>query len=182
MTYDRGRLEIMTLSLEHERIKRLLSRLIDVLSEELKVRMASCGSTTFRHVEFDRGLEPDECYYIKNLDRIRGHLSIDLHRDPPPDFVIEIDVSNRSIDRLPIYSRLGVPEVWRWEKGEIFVLHLGENGEYIHGDTSSLFVPNLNVAELLPFIKVGLEEDDFTISRQFRVWLKQYLADRGLAS
>ncbi len=182
MTYDRGTLEIMTLSLEHERVKKFLSRLLDILTEELEIEIAPCGSTTYKREAMAKGLEPDECYYVENVDRILGLTTVDLERDPPPDFVIEIDVSNRSVKRLPIYAKLGVPEIWRWDNWTMHVLVLGENGQYIEPDTSSLFIPNFDIAELLPFVKVGLDEGYGAMGRQFRAWLKQYLADRGLAS
>ena len=182
MTYDRGTLEIMTLSLEHERVKKLLSRLVDSLSEELDIPIASCGSTTYKREAAARGLEPDECYYLENADRIRGKTAIDLERDPPPDFVIEVDVSNRSVKRLPIYAKLGVPELWRWDNWTMHVHLLGGDGQYAEAETSSLFISNFDVAELLPFVKVGLDEGYHAMSRHFRAWLKQYLADRGHAS
>ena len=182
MTYDRGMLEIMTLSLEHERVKKLLSRLIDLISEEMEIEIAPCGSTTYKREAAARGLEPDECYYLENADRIRGKTAIDLERDPPPDFVIEVDVSNRSVKRLPIYAKLGVPELWRWDNWTMHVHLLGGDGQYAEAETSSLFISNFDVAELLPFVKVGLDEGYHAMSRHFRAWLKQYLADRGHAS
>lgn len=182
MTYDRGTLEIMTLSLEHELVKKLLSRLIDILSEELDIPIAACGSTTYKREAMDRGLEPDECYYVENVHRIRGLLAIDLERDPPPDFVIEVDVTNRSVNRLPIYAMLGVPEIWRWDKWTLHVHLLSEDGKYSDDRASSLFAPNFEVSELLPFVKIGLDEDYLAMGKAFRAWLKQYLADRGLAS
>jgi Uma2 family endonuclease len=47
MTYDRGTLEIMTLSSEHERWKHLLRRLVEALSEELRIEIAGFGSMTY---------------------------------------------------------------------------------------------------------------------------------------
>jgi hypothetical protein len=62
ITYDRGALEIMSLSPEHERFKCLLSYFILVLIEELAWNMASFGSMTFKRKKRRRALEPDECY------------------------------------------------------------------------------------------------------------------------
>ena len=85
ITYDRGALEIMTLSPEHERFKHLLNYLISVLVEELGWDMAGFGSMTFKRSRQRRGLEPDECYWIQSEPRVRGKDSIDLRHDPPPD-------------------------------------------------------------------------------------------------
>lgn len=182
MTYDRGTLEIMTLSLEHERVKKFLSRIIDILTEELEIEIAPCGSTTYKREAMARGLEPDECYYVENAARIRGLTTIDLERDPPPDFVIEVDVSNRSLKRLPIYAKLGVPEIWRWDNWTMHVHVLGDDGRYAEPNSSSLFIPDFDIAELLPFVKVGLEEGYLAMAKAFRAWLKHYLAERGLTS
>src|SRR5437870_3306599 len=60
ITYDRGALEIMTLSPEHERFKHLLNYLISVLVEELGWDMAGFGSMTFKSSRQRRGLERSE--------------------------------------------------------------------------------------------------------------------------
>src|SRR5436190_459799 len=65
LTYDRGSLELMTLSPKHEHGKRLLGRLVETLTEELDIGIASYGSMTFRREDLERGLEPDECYWIR---------------------------------------------------------------------------------------------------------------------
>ena len=52
---------------------------------------------------------------MRNEEAIRGKGRIDLTVDPPPDLVIEVDITSPSLDRLPIYARLGVPEVWRYD-------------------------------------------------------------------
>ena len=86
----------MTLSPEHERLRSLLGYLVQVIAEESDVRIASFGSTTYKRDVLDRGLEPDQCYYLGNLDRVRGLRRIDLSRDPPPDLAIEVDVTHSS--------------------------------------------------------------------------------------
>lgn len=112
ITYDRGALEIMTLSPEHEHFKNLLGYLILVLVEELGWNMASFGSMTFQGRKRRRGLEPDQCYWIQNEALVRCRDTIDLQRDPPPDLVVEIDISPSAVDRMAIYALLRVPEVW----------------------------------------------------------------------
>jgi Uma2 family endonuclease len=112
-TYADGELEIITLSPEHEWTKKIIARFIENLSIELKVRITSSGSTTLRRELKARGLEPDESYYIANYAAIRGLKRINLNRHPPPDLVVEIDVTNKSKDRLEPYAQLGVPELWQ---------------------------------------------------------------------
>src|SRR6266446_6019689 len=70
LSYDRGTLEIMTLSPRHERLKSLFTPLLTVLTEELNLNLVGLGSTTFRRAEAARGLEPDDCYYIPQAERM----------------------------------------------------------------------------------------------------------------
>ena len=113
MTYDRGVLELMTTSPEHEKAKKLLGRFVEALTEELDIDIASGGSMTCRREDEEGSLEPDECYWIEHEEQVRGRIDIDLESDPPPDLAIEAEISRSVLSRLGIYARLGVPEVWR---------------------------------------------------------------------
>ena len=111
LTYDRGNLEIMTPSAPHEGSKKILGRFVESVSEELNIEIRSLGSLTCRRQDLARGLEPDQCYYIENENVVWDKEQIDLNQDPPPDLVVEIDITSSSIDRLSLYASLGVPEV-----------------------------------------------------------------------
>ena len=115
LTYDRGLLEIMTPLDPHESYKKLLGRFVEALTEELDVEICSLGSRTCSREDLVRGLEPDQCYYIQNEQVVWDKEQIDLNQDPPPDLVIEIDITSSSINRLDLYADLGVPEVWRYD-------------------------------------------------------------------
>src|SRR5438094_6068445 len=78
INYDRGRLEISTLSAQHERLKKLLALLLVILIQELGWEWAGYGSMTFKRPKHERGLEPDECYWIQNEPHVRGKDKIDL--------------------------------------------------------------------------------------------------------
>ncbi len=107
--YDCGTLEIMTPLYEHENPKIQFDRFILVLAEELEIEIKSAGSTTLKRRIANRGIEPDNCYYIQNEPAVRGRQELDLETDPPPDLAIEIDISSSSVDKFGIYSALGVP-------------------------------------------------------------------------
>src|SRR5436190_21291139 len=139
LTYDRGDLEIMTLSPEHENLNLLLNHLVVAAAEELGLEIASYGSMTMRRRGRRRGLEADQCYWIANEARMRGRDRIDLRTDPPPDLVIEVDVSRSSLDRMAIYAALGVPEVWRLDAQGFSIQLLGANGEYAAASSSISF-------------------------------------------
>src|SRR5262249_39757519 len=85
LTFDRGTLEIMAPSWDHEWWKSRVSTVVLVLSQEFEFDMQPGGSTTFRREDLARGLEPDECFYLNNAHRVAKLHVIDLRRDPPPD-------------------------------------------------------------------------------------------------
>src|ERR1700678_1868187 len=66
LTYDRGRLEIMSPRRDHEIDNVMLDRFIFVLAEETGIKINSGGSTTYRRRRKKRGLEPDDSYWIAN--------------------------------------------------------------------------------------------------------------------
>src|SRR4051794_39001340 len=79
VTYDRGDVELMAPLPIHELYKHLVGRMIDTIGEELDIPLFAQGSTTFHREDLDRGLEPDECYYIANAGRVadRSNLNLD---------------------------------------------------------------------------------------------------------
>jgi Uma2 family endonuclease len=109
--YDRGTLEIMSPLAEHEEPNRAIALLVEVVAEELGRDLRNLGSTTLKRADVRRGVEPDSCFYLQNEPRVRGKTDINLGLDPPPDLVVEIDITSPSLDKLPIYAELGVPEV-----------------------------------------------------------------------
>jgi len=124
IAYDHGILEIITSLPEHEQSKELVSDLIKALLEELDLEFISLGSTTFKNEQMLRGIEPDNCFYIKNEALIRNKKRLDLAVDPPPDLALEIDVTSRTHPN--IYAALGVPELWRFENG-ILTIYILQN-------------------------------------------------------
>lgn len=177
VTYSQGVLELMILSYAHERYKKLLARLVEALTEELNIPMEAGGSTTFKRQTLERGLEPDECFYIQNQALVRGKQSIDLNEDPPPDLVIEIDINHSAIDRMDIYAALGVPELWRWNNGvlQFWILNQQQYQQVQHSAT----FPQLSATDLEPFIALADQTDQTTLIRRFRAWVRENLLTRG---
>ena len=146
IAYDRGILEIMSPLPEHEFDKEIISDLVKALLEQLDVEFISLGSTTFKNQFMEQGLEPDQCFYIKNEALIRGKKRLDLTIDPPPDLALEIDITSRT--HLNIYQSLKVPEVWRFENG-ILRINILQDGVYVESK-SSLNFPDLPLVEVIP--------------------------------
>jgi len=139
-TYDQRELEIMSPSPEHEKFNRRIAQLVLVVAEEMEVEAEDLGSTTFRRRDLERGFEPDSCFYIQNEEQVRGKNRIDLTVDPPPDLVIEIDITSPSFSKLPIYAQMGVPEVWRYDGDRMVVLVL-EGSDYVAANESLVLPP-----------------------------------------
>ncbi len=139
-TFDNGRLEIMVLSPRHEKPNRALAALVEVLAEEMDIDIERLGSTTFRREDLQKGFEPDSCFYIQSAESVRGKDEIDLASDPPPDLIIEIDITSESLDRFPLFAAVGVIEVWRFDRTSITFFRL-EDDEYRKTPNSFAFPP-----------------------------------------
>jgi Uma2 family endonuclease len=175
LTFDRGRLEIMTVSYLHERYKQLLGRLLEEIAELMNVRIAPGGSMTFRRRELERGLEPDQCFWIANEEWMRTKDTWDPAVDPPPDLVAEIEISRNVLDRLAIYAAMGVPEVWRFNGETVRVLRLQPDGQY-HESAASPTFPSVPLQGLVRFLQPNESLDYLSVIRSFRVWLQEHLA------
>jgi Uma2 family endonuclease len=134
--------------------------LIRSVADGLKVPVKGGGSTTFRRVDLDRGLEPDCCFYIANEKLVRTKTVINLSTDPPPDLCVEVEVSQRLPDRIGIYTALGVPELWRDNGMRLQGFRLDSDRNYVEAETSLAF-PGLsanrclNVGRGLPALRVS---------------------------
>lgn len=128
IAYANNTLEIMTPLPEHERSKEVISDLVKALLEELGTEFLTLGSTTFKNQQMAKGIELDDCFYIKNETKVRSKERLDLTVDSPPDLPLEIDVTSRTY--IDIYEQLGVLEVWGFEQGKLKIYVL-ENGKYI---------------------------------------------------
>lgn len=172
LSYDAGELELMSPSGEHDRLKHRFGRLVTALTEELDIPVDGCGSATLRRGDVNKGLEPDEGFYIRNEPRVRGKIAIDLDVDPPPDLVIEIEIASSSVDREGIYAALGVPELWRHDGESLRVFRLRPDGvAYEPAEVSPSF-PFLPLREFEGFIRPRPGEDQTSWSKRFRAWVR----------
>lgn len=137
-TYDEGVLQIMVVSSRHERPNRTLATLIEVLAEEWNIDIQNLGSMTFKRKDLLKGFEPDSCFYIQHAEDIMGRPDIKLPVDPPPDLIIEVDITRESLNRFPVFAAVGVPEVWRFDGARVIFYRL-ESGDYVETSHSLAF-------------------------------------------
>lgn len=150
-TFDHGELEILSLSTEHEEVNRTIALLVEIVALELMIDVRNVGSMTFKRQDLQQGFEPDSSFYIQREEEIRNTAQIDLAVDPPPDLVIEIEISRPAIPKFPLYAAMGVPEVWRCDGERVTILHLTE-GEYRVG-LASAALPPLSSERLTTFLQ-----------------------------
>jgi Uma2 family endonuclease len=174
LTFDQGRLAIMSPLPIHEQIKKVLARLVEAYADATDIAVEGLGSTTFKREDLQKGLEPDECYYIAHALQIMRKEEIDLAVDPPPDLAIEVDISRPGIARQPIYAAIGVPEIWRYDGTRVIPLHL-IHGHYESADHSLAF-PDLPMDLVNEMVRLALTQSQTAAMKAFRDWLKELRA------
>lgn len=170
LTFDRGRLEIMSPSRLHERVKTVLGRIIENYGDALDLTVEGGGSMTFKRKDLRKGLEPDECYWIAHAPDVIQKGEIDLKVDPPPDLVIEIDVSRPLVLRQPIYAAMGVPEFWTYNGSRVIPLHLV--GRQYQPAERSLSFPDLPMNVVNQIVDVAMTQGQSAAMKAFRAWLR----------
>jgi len=176
VTYDCGRLDIVTTSREHEEWKELILRLVQILCEELRTELQAYGGATWKLKTEQKGAEADTCFYVVNAAQVIGKREFDLANDPPPDIVVEIDKTNQSLHKLPIYAAaFGVPEIWRCNIKHNAIQFYELRSEAYIETTSSRFFPILTDAVLTKFIDQSHFHGHMSALLSFRSWVRKTL-------
>ena len=173
LAYNEGLLEIMSPLGPHENSNRFIESLIGAIADELNLNFKRFGSLTLKREKKLKGAEPDSCYYLQNEPLVRSKQEIDLDNDPPPDLVLEIDITSGSLDKRPIYAAVGVPELWRYDgkKLEVFVLQ-PSNRDYQKVNQSPT-LPWMPLDVIPRFIRQSLVDGETATLRAFRAWVRE---------
>ncbi len=170
LTYYKGTLEIVSPLEEHESVSDRIGTLIHILTEELNLNIKSMASTTLNKPELKIGAEPDKCYYIQNEPAVRGKI-VNLAIDPPPDLVLEVDITHTDINKTLLYQEMKVPEFWRYN-GEVLTIYLLNEDRYIESVTSPTF-PFLTKAKIYEFLAQCNIQGETQTKRSFRTWVRE---------
>ena len=170
LSYAQGTLAIKSPTKQHEEFNRVLALLVDTASDELGLDVQSLGSTTFRREDLGRGFEPDSCFYFAKAAHVRGKDKVDLSIDPPPELVIEIDITSSSLPKDTIYATLGVPEVWRYD-GNVLRIGLLVDGNYVESKESAV-ISLLTADALSRFVQLSGTATRPELLRTFREWIR----------
>jgi Uma2 family endonuclease len=170
VSYDRGRVEIMSPSFQHERFIAFISGVGRVLAEEMDLTVEAAGATTYKQESLLKGSEGDESFYVQNATAIIGKRQIDLDIDPPPDVVVEVDITNESLSKFPIYAAFLVPEIWRYDGKQARIYHL-VNQTYVERDESLSF-PVLTAQAMTEFLEQSKTQGQTAALAAFRQWVR----------
>ena len=171
LNFDCGTLEIVSPSSEHERLKETITLLFQLMASELEIDVVAAGSTTFRRKDLRKGFEPDASFYIRNAQAVRKRPQIDLRRDPPPDVVVEIEITNPAINKLSIFAAAAVPEVWLYRDDRVEILAL-ESKTYQKKMESS-FLPGVTDEVLTSFVRSSRTMTSVEWIKAVRTWAKR---------
>jgi len=174
ISYDEGSLCVMTISSEHEKYASFINRLMTVICLRLRIEILAFGSSTMRKPKRSAGHEPDACFYVQTAPLIGNKIQLDFETDPPPDIVVEIDVHHDSRSRFPVYARLGVSEIWRYDGQAMTIYRLADEDareQYVTVDTSSA-LPMLSATLLTEMIERMRTDGELSALLAFDEWLR----------
>jgi Uma2 family endonuclease len=172
LTYYSGILEIMSPLGEHENNNRFIESLIFIIADELNLNLKKFGSLTLKSNQAQQGVEPDSCYYLVNEPLVRNTQHIDLAIYPPPDLVLEIDITSGSLNKLPIYATLKVPEIWRYDGKKLTVFSFQRDHNNYQELNQSPTFPWLELDIIPNLINQSLQRGETASLRQFRQWIR----------
>ncbi|NET46275.1 Uma2 family endonuclease [Okeania sp. SIO2B3] len=171
LVYDGGYLQIMSPLMQHENNNWFIARLIFIMAEEWNLNIKSVGSLTLKRDDIQKGIEPDACFYLQNEAEVRNKQHIDLNKgDIPPDLAIEIDITNSSMDKLPIYGELGIGEVWRYDGKVLRFYGLNRQTKSYDEIRQSLAFPLLDITIIPQWLEQRLIIGETATLKQFRKW------------
>jgi Uma2 family endonuclease len=175
LTYDDGVLEITVPLEEHEFYVRLIEYFLRTLVELMGMRIKTLGSTTLNFPRLRKGAEPDSAYYIQNQPLVKGR-TVDLKQDPPPDLVVEVDITHTDIAKNQFYSSLGVPELWRFN-GKTWRIYQLQAEVYKEVEVSPTF-PKVPKQRLYLFLEQA-KEDEVKAVQALRTWWQEQIQQKA---
>ena len=179
VNYDAGRMEIMSPLIRHGNGSYVLGRMVDTLTDALRLRVVAADPVTLKRADLLKGVEPDKLYFFgEKTSALKRARELDLTVVAPPDLIIEVDVTANSVPRMPIFAAMGILEIWRLEGEDPEFLHLQLDGTYQARDRSRTF-PTVSLAEFAPFVVEGLRSEDMSDwIRGFQDFVREVLVPR----
>ncbi len=165
----------MSTGFQHDRISRFISAIVRAIVAGFKQAMIEAGSATLTLDPKETSAEPDTAFYIRHAKQMMRRDKIDLEKDPPPDLVLEVDITNPTRSKEKIYARIGVPEIWR-HNGTSIIIRLLKDGAY-HDSPQSLAFPFLTAEKLAEVLETEAEDQTQALS-DFADWVNAQAKDQ----
>ncbi len=165
-SYDGYHLEMMSPRKDHDWGKSFVGRIVEAVALALDIDIQCIGSTTLSSDAAEKGVQPDEAYYVANESVVRGKDTYEPDVDPPPDLILEVDVTSSSVPRMPLFAKLGIPEVWRRKGKRIRFYKLLPEREYKEIEQSIAF-PMIRPADIDDCVKRSRKESENAVLRWF---------------
>ncbi len=146
MTFDNGLLEMMSPKREHENIGRLIGRIIETYSEIKNIEIISVASVTVKRSDLSKAFEADESYFVTHAVQLLGKREMDFDADPPPDLVVEVEITSSAIQKMLLFAAMSVPEVWRHDGRNLQMFRLVDRAYHPIG--SSIELPGLSATQI----------------------------------
>jgi len=175
ISYLDGMIELMSPGPIHEQVSVILGRMVSDMIVELNIPSKEQRSTTFRRRDLNRGLEPDDCFYLTSVALLRGQDLKTMDPLPPPDLAIEVEDTAPLLDKLAIYAGLGVPEIWRYNKDGLTILSLGADRQYLPVAQSRAF-PFLPMDDFRRLLATYDPDNETAWFRAYRTWVREVVA------
>ena len=172
MTYDKGILEMMSPKRQHEYLGRLIGRMVEAYSESRDIEIISVKSITVKRSDLKKAFESDESYYIAHAVQLLEKEELDFEIDPPPDLVIEVEITTSAIDKMQLFATMEIPEVWRHD-GRSLQMFRWVEGSYMPIESSNQ-LPELQAALMNQMLASRLTTGETKLIKDFR----QRIAER----
>ena len=168
--YDEGNLEIMVVHAGHEWPNDTLLDLAKFAALETIGDFVCTGHMTCIREDLAKGFEPDSSFYLRRADEVRGRDKIDVAKDPPPELIVEVDITSSSLNHSPLYAAVGILEIWRFD-GQRVRFHRLEGGEY-HEIELSVALPPMTAAQATIFVERKGHQRAGEWERAVRQWIR----------
>ncbi|MDJ0702296.1 MAG: Uma2 family endonuclease [Leptolyngbyaceae cyanobacterium MO_188.B28] len=167
LKYRRGEILLMSPLPVHGRDANIIADIVKALLDHLDQDYEAFTPVTLELPE-EGGIEPDYCFYINNWEAAAGKQRINWQTDPPPDLVIEVDVT--SFTQVEDYLPYRIPEVWLLKQQALHIYELQE-GTYI-AKSNSRYFPGMDVMDLtVRCFEAAYARNTGAAIRELRKWL-----------
>jgi Uma2 family endonuclease len=154
---------------QHGRDAHVIASIITTLLDYLQLEYDAFTPVTMELPQTSE-IEPDYCFYIDNWQAISGKQRINWTIDPPPDLVLEIDVT--SYTDVNDYLSYKVPEIWLYKQKQLLIYQLQESAYILH--SQSRYFPNLDLPQIVQqCLNTAYNRNTSTAIRELKKLLNQ---------